>query len=245
MTEDQSYKGIALFTPGGDLIYGFDADKSKRWHLDLCEGLQELLNLPESPHFLVPGYTATLDQWFDPTRNRTQVSCEVYPLVQRYQPLLNAIFGIQQRWTVLPWQEGYGDPRIIETYREQFPQLWEHHDLVVNLESLRLSKVPWQSQSRSAESAVNAPTSYILRLFVSGQSHGTTEALTTLHRLLEQKLSNSYTLKVVDIMKHPEQAELNQVSATPTLVRLYPEPVRRIVGEWDNVDRILQLIATP
>jgi circadian clock protein KaiB len=46
-------------------------------------------------------------------------------------------------------------------------------------------------------------------------------------------------------MKHPEQAELNQVSATPTLVRLYPEPVRRIVGEWDDLDRILQLIATP
>jgi len=247
MSEDQSYKGIALFTPGGDVIYGFDADKSKRWHLDLCEGLQELLALPESPHFLVPAYTATLDQWFDPTQNRTQASCEVYPLVQRYQPLLNAIFGIQQRWTVLPWQEGYGDPRIMETYREQFPQLWEHHDLVVNLESLRsnLRFGDPSSESNTAETTENAPTSYILRLFVSGHSHGTTEALTTLHRLLEQKLSNSYTLKVVDIMKHPEQAELNQVSATPTLVRLYPEPVRRIVGKWDNADHILQLIATP
>ncbi|AFZ42675.1 KaiB domain protein [Halothece sp. PCC 7418] len=243
MSDDQSYKGIALFTPGGDLIYGFDADKSKRWHLDLCEGLKELLNLKESPHFLVPAYTATMDQWLDPKSNRIQVSCEVYPLVQRYQPLLHAIFGIQQQWTVLPWQEGYGDPRIMETYHEQFPQLWENHDLVVNLESLRgtpLEQAPTRSQS-----PVPAPTSYILRLFVSGHSHSTTEALTTLHRLLEQKLSNSYTLKVVDIMKHPEQAELNQVSATPTLVRLYPEPVRRIVGEWDNVDRILQLIATP
>jgi circadian clock protein KaiB len=245
MKNDPGYKGIALFTPGGDVIYGFDADKSKRWHLDLCEGLQELLGLPESPHFLVPAYTATMDQWFDATRNRTQVSCEVYPLVQRYQPLLNAIFGIQQQWTVLPWQEGYGDPRIMETYREQFPPLWEHHDLVVNLESLRGSTTRWESQSSTAQLPGDAPTSYILRLFVSGHSHGTTEALTTLHRLLEGKLSNSYTLKVVDIMKHPEQAELNQVSATPTLVRLYPEPVRRIVGEWDNVDRILQLIATP
>lgn len=237
MSGDRSYKGIALFTPGGDIIYGFDADKSKHWHLDLCEGLQELLSLPESPHFLIPAYTATLDQWWDPKFKQTQVSCEVYPLVQRYQPLLNAIFGTQQRWTVLPWQEGYGDPRIIETYREQFPQLWENHDLVVNLESLRSQK--------TAQPAADPPTSYILRLFVSGHSNNTTEALTTLHQLLEEKLSNSYTLKVVDIMKHPEQAEFNQVSATPTLVRLYPEPVRRIVGEWDNLDRILQLIATP
>ena len=246
MTADQPYKGIALFTPGGDIIYGFDADKSKRWHLDLCEGLQELLGLQESPHFLVPAYTATMDQWLDPKSNNIRVSCEMYPLVQRYQPLLNAIFGVKERWTVLPWQEGYGDPRIIETYREQFPQLWENHDLVVNLESLR-SNLQGLGRHGGEANALSdtTPTSYVLRLFVSGHSHGTTEALTTLHQLLEDKLSHSYTLKVVDIMKHPEQAELNQVSATPTLVRLYPEPVRRIVGEWGNLDRILQLIATP
>jgi len=237
MTGDQVYKGIALFTPGGDVIYGKDADKSKRWHLDLCEGLQELLTLDESPHFLVPAYTATVDKWLDPQTNHIQASCEVYPLVQRYQPLLNALFGLegQRHWNVLPWLENYGNPRIIETYREQFPQLWENHDLVVNLGSLHQT-YPDLRQSGAS------PNNYILRLFVSGPSQGTTEALTTLHRLLEKKLSESYTLKVVDIMKHPEQAELNQVSATPTLVRLYPEPVRRIVGEWDNLDRILQLI---
>lgn len=236
MRSNQVYKGIALFTPGGDVIYGIDVDKSKHWHLDLCEGLQELLGLDESPHFLIPAYTATVDQWFHSKTRRTQVSCEVYPLVQRYQPFLNALFGLQAplRWSVLPWQESYANPTIIETYRVKFPELWENHDLVVNLETLR---------NTASEQALSlAPTNYILRLFVSGHSQGTTEALTTLHRLLEKKLTESYTLKVVDIMKHPEQAELNQVSATPTLVRVYPEPVRRIVGEWDNLDRILQLI---
>ncbi len=237
MSGDQLYKGIALFTPGGDIIYGKDVDKSKHWHLDLCEGLQELLTLDESPHFLVPTYTATVDQWLNGKSNQRKVSCEVYPLVQRYRPLLNVLFDLpaRSRWAVLPWQEGYGDPRIIETYREQFPELWENHDLLVNLASLReTSKPPTPS--------LESPTTYILRLFVAGLSQGTMEALTTLHRLLEKKLSESYTLKVVDIVKHPEQAELNQVSATPTLVRVYPEPVRRIVGEWDNLDRILQLI---
>lgn len=231
MSQEQVYKGIALFTPGGDLIYGRDVDKGRRWHLDLCEGLQELLGLDQSPHFLIPAYTATVDQWVDPKNDQVQVSSEMYPLVKRHQVLLSAVFGVEARsWTVLPWEERYSDPRIIETYREQFPQLWEDHNLVVNLDAL--------------QSSVPTPTNYILRLFVSGHSQATTEALTTLHQLLEKKLSNSYTLKVVDIMKHPEQAESNQIAATPTLVRLYPEPMRRIVGEWNDLDRILQIIAT-
>ncbi|PSO47885.1 MAG: circadian clock protein KaiB [Cyanobacteria bacterium SW_9_44_58] len=239
MDQHQSYKGIALFTPGGDLIYGLDVDKSKHWHLDLCEGLQELLHLSESPHFLIPAYTATVDQWIDPKTQQIRVMSEVYPLVQRFRPLLSAIFGTTlQSWTVLPWQESYGDPTIIESYREQFPQLWENHNLAVNLASLRASAAP-------ATSLDTSPRTYILRLFISGHSQAATQALTTLYRFLEENLSDSYTLKVVDIMKHPEQAELNQISATPTLVRVYPEPKRRIVGEWENLDRILQIIATP
>ncbi|WP_239651521.1 hypothetical protein [Neosynechococcus sphagnicola] len=45
------FKGIALFTPGGDLIYGIDVSKQSRWHLHLCTALQELLGLTEPPHF--------------------------------------------------------------------------------------------------------------------------------------------------------------------------------------------------
>ncbi|MFM7558989.1 MAG: circadian clock protein KaiB, partial [Cylindrospermopsis raciborskii] len=55
----QVFKGIALFTPGGDLIYCIDPSKQKRWHLHLCGVLQQILNLSEPPHFLVPCYTAT------------------------------------------------------------------------------------------------------------------------------------------------------------------------------------------
>lgn len=235
----QAYKGIALFTPGGDVIYGLDVDKEKRWHLDLCESLQELLGLSASPHFLVPSYTATIDQWLDPKTGEIQSCCEVYPLVKRYQPLLNAIFALKEAtWSVLPWQEQYSDPGIIETYYKQFPELWENHNLIVNFNSLQKDTIVNTDNSSSSRG-------YILRLFISGHSQSTTEALTTLHRLLEQKLSDSYTLKVVDIKKYPEQAELNQISATPTLVRLYPEPVRQIVGEWHDFDRIIKIIATP
>jgi circadian clock protein KaiB len=59
--------------------------------------------------------------------------------------------------------------------------------------------------------------------------------------VLEQSLSHPYTLKVIDVSQHPEQAELDQVSATPTLVKVYPRPVRRIVGDLDNVDQLLRI----
>lgn len=47
----QVFKGIALFTPGGDLIYGIDPHKQTQWHSHLCQGLQAIMGLTDSPHF--------------------------------------------------------------------------------------------------------------------------------------------------------------------------------------------------
>lgn len=85
----------------------------------------------------------------------------------------------------------------------------------------------------------------MLRLFVSGYSAATQRILQSLHHLLEESLGSPYTLKVIDIYRHPEQAEADQVSATPTLVKVYPRPVRRIVGDLDDVDRVLRLLGAP
>ena len=49
---------------------------------------------------------------------------------------------------------------------------------------------------------------------------------------------------MIEISKHPEMAETHHVSATPTLLRVWPQPVRRIVGELSDVSRVLQLITT-
>lgn len=87
--------------------------------------------------------------------------------------------------------------------------------------------------------------SYVLRLFVSGHSATTERTLQILHRLLEQSLGYPYTLKVIDIFKHPDQADANQISATPTLVRVWPQPIRRIVGDLNDVERVLQVLAAP
>jgi circadian clock protein KaiB len=312
----QLFKGIALFTPGGDLIYGIDPTKQGHWHLHLCAGLQELLRLPEPPHFLVPGYTATIDRWLDARTHQLRTSAEIYQPVQHHQALLNAVFGTGNLvWQVAPWQEGSCDPIVLETYRHQFPQLWEDHDLIVRFErSDRLSYPypysfdatvprfankaslanmnrypPGSPQERENEEdppkqdaiashftaassdavqtnaeegvteqqAHNNPEeiytashpqradSYVLRLFVSGHSAATEHTLKSLHELLENSLSYPYTLKVIDVFKHPDQAEANQISATPTLLRVWPQPVRRLVGDLTDIERVLRILAAP
>ncbi len=129
------FKGIALFTPGGDLIYGIDTSKQAHWHIHLCISLQQILGLSEPPHFLVPGYTATVDRWFDRRNQQITTSAEIYPAVKRYQPLLRVLFETEEVvWQTASWQEEYCNPMMLETYRHQFPQLWEDHNLIIRLD---------------------------------------------------------------------------------------------------------------
>jgi circadian clock protein KaiB len=240
-----SNKGIALFTPAGDVIYSLSSCKFRHWHLNLCLRLQELLGLPEPPHFLIPGYTATLDRWREPKTGQLQTFTIVYPAVRRYQPLLNALFATEGLvWQVAPWQEESCNPILLETYRPHFPQLWQNHQLIVRLQEQEMDFEPkvGQVSPASPTSAVAHKQGYLLRLFVSGNNRATQSTFKTIHQLLEKHLQHPYSLKVIDISKHPEQAELNQVAATPTLVRVWPEPVRRIVGELEDVRRFLQII---
>lgn len=236
------FKGIALFTPSGDLICCLDPHKQDRWHSQLCSALQELLKLPEPPHFLVPGYTATLDRWLNPKTQEIEVFAEVYPPVQRHQSLLNAIFGTGNLvWQIAPWQDSCCDPTILESYRAQFPQLWEEHELIVNYDNNSSLRGTERDLFSAAQLSRDTP-GYVLRLFVSGDNATTEKTLQRVHQLLETGLPYPYTLKVVNIYKHPEEAELNQVSATPTLVRVLPEPVRRIVGDLEDIERVLHII---
>ena len=239
----QLFKGIALFTPGGDLIYCIDPSKQGRWHLHLCVTLQEILDLPEPPHFLVPCYTATIDHWLNPRTQQIQTFAEAYPAVMRHQAVLNAIFGTDElAWQSAPWQEGLCDHLVLTTYRSTFPQLWEDHDLVVRLDLWDANPSSYQPTT-SAQQPQPKTKGYVLRLFVAGHSTATERILQNLHELLEKNLGNPYTLKVIDVLTNPEQAESNQVSATPTLVKVWPHPVRRIVGDLDNVEKILQMLA--
>ena len=227
-------------------MYCIDPSKQGRWHLDLCAGLQEILGLPEPPHFLVPCYTATIDKWLDPRNQQIRISSEVYPPIVRHQALLNAVFGTGNLiWQIARWQEGICDPIVLATYREQFPQLWEEHDLVVRFDRQGFYENFKPKQYESHPLPLEETQGYVLRLFVSNYSAATERILQSLYELLERSLHHPYTLKVIDVFKHPEQAEADQVSATPTLVKVWPRPVRRIVGEIEDVNKILRLLIPP
>ncbi|PPS40332.1 circadian clock KaiB family protein [Chroococcidiopsis sp. TS-821] len=229
--DTETFKGIALFTPGGDLIYCIDPSKQGHWHLHLCAGLQEILNLSESPHFLVPCYTATIDRWIDPQTQQIQTYAEAYPLVLRYQALLNAVFQTNVVWQAAPVAEGLCDPLLLASYRTAFPQLWEENDLVVRFERSRPEAFRVQ----------HAQAPYVLHLFVAEHSAATERILQSLRQVLEQ-FHYPYTLKIIDVTKHPEQAEIAQVAATPTLIKVSPKPMRRLVGDLENVEKLLQLL---
>ncbi|MBE9177968.1 circadian clock KaiB family protein [Oculatella sp. LEGE 06141] len=246
---DPLFKGIALFTPGGDLVYCIDPQKRVRWHLQLCAVLQDLLVLPELPHFLVPCYTATIDRWIDPKTQAVQTSAEACPFVLRHQALLNAVFEMGDfTWQVAPHSEDLCDLMLMTTYQHQFPQLWQNHDLVVRFETVEpQTQVEGDDRPNLAWSPrqqAQTAQGYVLRLFVSGHSAATERILQNLHQLLEKSLQQPYTLKVVDIYKHPDLAEADQVAATPTLVKAWPLPVRRMVGDLNDANKILRVLAT-
>lgn len=232
-----TFKGLALFTPGGDLVYCIDPDKKSRWHLQLCALLQEILGLVEPPHFLVPCFTATLDRWRDPKDQQLYFHAEAYPLVMRYQVLLNAVFRTDTLvWQTAPLLEGVCDRLILDRYQSQFPQLWENHDLIVRFNGAE----PGEPE----DTPVEQTPGYVLRLYVAGHNSATESILKNLHELLERSLKRPYTLRVVDIHKNPEQAEQDKVTATPTLVRVHPRPTRRLVGDFKDANQLLQVFTS-
>ena len=193
----QLFKAVALFTPGGDLIYCIDPNKQRRWHLNLCAVLQEILRLQEPPHFLVPSYTATLDRWLDTRSNQIRTFAEAYPAVMRYQAVLNTVLGTEGLvWQSAPWQEGLCDGVVLNSYRSSFPELWEDHDLIVDIESYQ-DKTGYHPPIISGQNLQPNTVCYVLRLFVAGHSGNTERILQSLHQLLERTLGYAYTMKVI------------------------------------------------
>lgn len=77
-----------------------------------------------------------------------------------------------------------------------------------------------------------------LRLYVAGQNPRSLSAFANLKRLCEEHLPGRYQIEVIDLMKHPELARADQVIALPTLVRKLPEPIKRIIGDLSNSERV-------
>jgi len=80
---------------------------------------------------------------------------------------------------------------------------------------------------------------YALRLYVSGATPGSTRAIENVKTLCEEHLPGRYDLEVVDIYQQPGLAEDDRILATPTLVRRLPLPLRRLVGDLSDPERVL------
>ncbi len=82
-------------------------------------------------------------------------------------------------------------------------------------------------------------TSWDLRLYVAGQTPKSIAAFANLKRICEEHLAGKYTIEVIDLLERPQLARGDQIVAIPTLVRKLPEPVRKIIGDLSNTERVL------
>jgi circadian clock protein KaiB len=80
---------------------------------------------------------------------------------------------------------------------------------------------------------------YELRLYVAGKTAKSVAALVNLKKYCEEYLKGQYAIEVIDLLVQPQLAEGDQIFAIPTLVRKVPEPIRKIIGDLSNEEKVL------
>lgn len=86
---------------------------------------------------------------------------------------------------------------------------------------------------------VASENSWSLRLYVAGQTPRSVAAFSNLKRLCEERLAGRYSIEVIDLVKNPQLAQSDQIIAIPTLVRKLPEPIKRVVGDLSNIEKVV------
>jgi circadian clock protein KaiB len=95
------------------------------------------------------------------------------------------------------------------------------------------TKAPRKGKGEDAEKA------WQLRLYVAGQTPKSLTAFANLKRICEEHLEGKYRIEVIDLMVNPQLAKGDQILALPTLVRRLPDPVKKIIGDLSNTERVL------
>jgi circadian clock protein KaiB len=96
-----------------------------------------------------------------------------------------------------------------------------------------------KSKKPVAETGATREEGYILRLYVAGQTPKSITAFANLKRICETHLAGRYTIEVVDLLENPKLAAGDQILAIPTLVRRLPPPIKKIIGDLSNEERVL------
>ena len=91
----------------------------------------------------------------------------------------------------------------------------------------------------SVKQVKDKPEMWHLRLYVAGQTPKSVAAFANLKKLCEEHLKGKYAIEVVDLLENPRLAKGDQILAIPTLVRKLPPPLRKIIGDLSNTERVL------
>ena len=92
---------------------------------------------------------------------------------------------------------------------------------------------------RSSGANPRPPKLWQLRLYVAGQTPKSLTAFSNLKQICENHLTGRYAIEVIDLLEQPQLSKGDQILAIPTLVRKLPQPVRKIIGDLSNTDRVL------
>jgi circadian clock protein KaiB len=93
--------------------------------------------------------------------------------------------------------------------------------------------------SATRAQATKASTEYLLRLYVAGQTPKSMQAFANLKRICEEHLAGRYQIQVIDLLVNPALARGDQILALPAVVRQLPPPVKKIIGDFSNAERVL------
>jgi circadian clock protein KaiB len=110
-------------------------------------------------------------------------------------------------------------------------------------DELRPKRKTQLPRSRTRPGSARTPTGrrpeYVLRLYIAGQTSRGTQALANLQRICEEHLAGRYVIEIVDLLLNPALAAGDQILALPTVVRQLPEPVKKVIGDFSDTERVL------
>jgi circadian clock protein KaiB len=96
-----------------------------------------------------------------------------------------------------------------------------------------------RSADRFCDPRRGALTTYILKLYITGTSTRAERAIANLQHICEQELRGQYQLEIIDVLEHPQRAEDDKILATPTLIKQLPPPLRRVIGDLSDKEKVL------
>jgi len=95
------------------------------------------------------------------------------------------------------------------------------------------------SAALEQEAATRSHDHYVLRLYVTGTTPKSIRAINNLKVICDKHLDGRYELEVIDLYQQPQLAQGSQIVAAPTLIKQLPEPIRRIIGDMSNTEKVL------